>query len=511
MKKVFALLLVLVMTLSLVACGAPSDAPVDDQTETGPQTLRVLLEAEPESLDPKSTEFFSSYVHAPMTTAMFIPLLYKDAAGEIVPGLATAWDWIDDTHLRLTIRDDVYSAAGTKIVASDVLATFKGASGGQASSFFTAFDFDNFVVESETSIVLALNTPYPSLLEAFLSPVYCVYSETDYAALEDMADISSLCTGRYVFKEWLPAQHISAVKNENYFDAENAGYYDEIVFTFNSDASARALALQSGDVDIVSNIDVSQIATLESAGYTANLRDTEDTVTLYLNCSKSPFDNEKVRQAVCMLLNREAIRAVLYNGNGSVVDTVFSAATMYYQECDAVVDVDAAKTLLAEAGYADGLTFTISGLPNTSLAAEVIQANLGEAGITVEINTMDFGAYIGSRTSGNYDALVGVAGASDYLNVLKAYDGRLSVEEAFGGALYYGDDEAIALLDAAYGELELKARQAAVAQLCDYLTEKGVMIGLCSVSRCDPARGDLTGMAFCTAPFVDVSTMHPAG
>lgn len=508
MKKIASLLLAFLMVLSMVACGDPSATTTSTPPQSSTQTLRVLLESEPSSLDPSTTQLLSSYVYAPIVTAIFIPLLYEDSAGNILPGMASEWEWVDDLHLRLTIQDNIVSHGGTKITASDLQYSFMCGASGPNASYYTMFDFENFVIESETTIVLALNKPYPSLVEAFLSPVYSVYAEQDVLALTDTTDISTLCTGRYVFKEWLPAQSIRVEKNENYFDPDNSGYYDEIVYTFNSDASARALSLQSGDADVVSNIDVSQVSTLEEKGFSINLRDTENVCALFLNCSRPPFDNAKVRQAINLLVNREAIRAILYSGYGSIVNTVFSSATPYYQEYTSSVDVEQAKQLLAEAGYADGFTFKLSGLQNTSLAAEVIQANLKEANITVEIDNMDFGAYVGSRTSGDYDALVGITGGNDFSAGLRAYDGRVSVEEAFGGAQYQ-DETAYELIDAAQSELDLEARKVAVQAACDYLTEQGVMMGLCSVARCDPSVSSIEGMSFCTSAFVDVSTMHP--
>ena len=507
MKKILAILLTVTMLTVLLAAAGNIFAAEDSVSEE--KVLHVLLEAEPDTIDPSNFKTQASHVVGPFTTACFVPLVISEDNQTIEPYLLAEWEWIDETHLHATIRDDVVSRSGHVINTEDVLYTFKTATTSESVSFFDMFDVENFVIEDDTNMVFALLTPYPSLIEAFLNPVYSVFSKEDIDSLSDPNSIAAACTGRYYFDEWKPGQYITVLKNENYFDKDTEGYYDKIIFTFNNDASARVLALKSGDCDVTINVAVNQAAGLEADGFKTNLHDTADVMNVYLNCSRAPFDNELVRKAFNMLVNRAAVRAVLYDGYGSILAAPFSEATAYYQPYEAEVDVEGAKALLAEAGYPNGFGFTLSGLQNTQIAAEVIQANLAEAGINMDISMMDFGGYISTRVSGQYDALIGIGGGADFANVLQGYDGRLSIQEAFGGTQYYGDEKSYELIDTVYGELDLEKRQIAMKELCDYMVDKGVMVALCSVSEVDPCKGNLTGMRFQTAVFVDVSWMHP--
>jgi len=495
----------LAMVFSLA--GIVMAEPAGDEVKT----LRVVLEDEPDNINPATGQFVSSAVFSPITTAIFLPLILENPeGGEYLPCLLTEWEWVDSTHLKVAIRDDIVDAGGNKLTTSDVLYSFKCGFAGSNSAAFVMFDFDNFELIDDTHMVMALNQPYPSLMDAFLSPFYTVYTEASIAPLEEgNYDISNACIGRYVFSEWVPGQYIKVVKNDSYI-GDDPGYYDEIIYTFNTDAAARVYALQSGDADVVSKIPLSEVDSLESMGYTTNVRATADGLNLYLNCSRAPFDNELVRQAIQKLINREAIIAVNYAGHGTPMAAPFSPATPYYMPYDEPIDVEGAKALLEEAGYPNGFSFTLTGLQNTSLAAEVLQANLAEVGIQMEISNMEFGGYIQARIAGDYDALIGLAGGSDFANVFKQYDGRNTVQEAFGGVQYYDDETAYGLIDAVYNELELVPRQAAMKEACEYFVSKGIMTSICSVDQCDPCTSAVTGMLFETSVFVNVSKMHPA-
>ena len=504
MKKIIVLVLAMAMVFSMAAF---SFAGEDAGGET--KVLRVLLEAEPDSINPSDSQFVSSYVFAPLVTAIYLPLIQSDEEGNIVPGLMTEWEWVDDMHLKIAIRDDLVTYSGTKVTTNDVMYSFRCGAAGNNSSAFVMFDLDNSEIIDDTHMVLAFNQPYPSIMDALQSPFYSVFTQADIEPLEEgNFDISGSCMGRYVFKEWVHGQSITVVRNENYV-GDDPGYYDEIIYTFNTDPAARVLALQSGDCDVTCKIPLSEIDALESQGFVSNARATSDALTLYLNCSRAPFDNELVRQAIQKLINREAIIAVNYSGHGTPIAAPFSPATPYYLPYEDGVDVEGAKALLAEAGYANGFSFTLSGLQNTSLAAEVLQANLAEAGINMEIVNMEFGGYIQARRAGDYDALMGLAGAADFANVFKQYDGRNSVADAFGGVQYYNDEYSFELIDAVYAEFELAARQEAMKAACEYFVDKGVMTSICSIDQCDPQVSTIEGMTFNTSVFVNVSTMHP--
>ena len=509
MKKLVSIIAAcLVMAMTVTAFSGITFAAESNEASN----LRVLLAAEPESLDVGSGIFLATGTAGyPISSAMFMMLVYEDEPGNIQPGLVKEWEWIDGLHFRLKLRDDVYSAAGTNITANDLIYSWKRGAEGNSAASFVWFDFDNFVVEDDYTVVCAMTQSNPTMIENLAFCVYAVYSQADYEALEDVNAPAAVCTGRYKFKEWVPAQYIVLERNENYCDAAtDAGYYDTITYTFNTDGSARALALQSNDCDITQEIDITQALSLESAGYNINYRDSADSMVLFMNCTQPPFDNENVRKAVAMCLDRRAISAVLYQGLATPIETPYTKASPYYMEYTGEPDYEAAKALLTEAGYPDGFTFTFNEEKSTLLAAQVIQANLAQIGITMEINDMDFAAYVHDRSAGTYTVNMGLANGSNVATILGFYDGRIPVQQAFGGAQYYGDDECNAMIDAVYVEEDKDEQIKKMNDLCTYLIDKGVMVGLCSVPKCFPCRPELEGMRFTTTAYMNVSEVHPA-
>ena len=184
MKKLIALLLALVMVFALCACGgskteapkteepktdtsgsgtAKTDTPKTDAPATPPaeppaepQVLRVAFRGDPNSLCHVITAVASANTpaHQLMMDRLFE---YDYTTGSVTPMLATGWEPIDGTHYRVKLRDDVYSWNGDKFTASDVVYTVKSAIDSTLHGrYYGNFDIDNFVVEDDSTVIIAL-------------------------------------------------------------------------------------------------------------------------------------------------------------------------------------------------------------------------------------------------------------------------------------------------------------------------------------------------------------------
>ena len=110
-----------------------------------------------------------------VSTLMYDTLVSWDAENNCaVPNLATDWEWVDDTHFRLDLRDDVYFSDGDQLTAEDVVFSFQVAdyTGSGSSSYSRIFDLDNCVAEGDFTVVLALNSPYPIVADILAADVY---------------------------------------------------------------------------------------------------------------------------------------------------------------------------------------------------------------------------------------------------------------------------------------------------------------------------------------------------
>lgn len=432
LKKLTAVVLAGAMVLSLAACGGNSEKAEPTGTKEG-STVSVV----PPNTDPANTEKTDETLTIGLTSEP--STLYGAAAGkteneeqiigsalldslvsvdyathEVQPNLATEWEWVDDTHLKFTLRDDVTMTDGTPLVAEDVVYSC-----GLWVDYNATNDTGKFVVgataEDEHTVTIEFNAVAPDFLTMMSWTNFGIVTEDEVNAAGGIDGVQTnplIGCGPYKFKEWKNGQSITLERNEEYWNKDYAGYYKTIVFTFTSDAAAREMAVESGDADVAYEIPVSQAST-----YAAN--DSVNT-TIY------PFGQEthlwynmgekagatkdvKVREAIDKALDFDAIAQVGTAGFGDAAlsywDTGCDFYTANYTKEERAVDVEAAKALLEEAGYADGLELTALGLQDITPVLTVMQANLAEAGITLNIDTPDTAQFVEGAFGGGYDLI----------------------------------------------------------------------------------------------------------
>jgi peptide/nickel transport system substrate-binding protein len=164
-------------------------------------------------------------------------------------------------------------------------------------------------------------------------------------------------TGPFVFKEWVPGDHVTLTKNPDYWNAAAGGpYLDSITFKPIADATATLNALQSGDVDLAQTLAPTDI---ETAQGDPNLSYIDrgsacNTGVLGMNQKLKPFDNLKIRQAMAYAINRQAIVDAFFGASGVVLKNWTPPGTIFSNDLDIPnYDPDKAKALIAESGVTD--------------------------------------------------------------------------------------------------------------------------------------------------------------
>ena len=506
MKKLIALLLAMALACGLLAgCSGSKDpqpsndptpsattpAQTDEPTQpaeptASDETLKVALSNEPRALFP---QFATSNPSAVLMLCLYDTLVSYDEDNNPVPCLASSWEWIDDLHIRFTLNKDARFSDGSPVTAEDVLYTFQiGGTKNIATTYTRIFDVDNFVVEDDQNIVFALKMNYPTVMDIIGNYQYSILNKeaTEAAGeLEVAARSAKNGSGRYVFSSWKDGESITIERNEDYWnkDAEPC-YYKTIVFTYITDATARALAVESGDVDIADELGATQVAGLEgNSKLNVTVHNTSTNKNFYMNCSKGPLANEKVREAIFYLLDANACRAIVNANYGETSETSFSHFCVAYAAPEAgytrEVNVEKAKALLAEAGYPDGfdLNFMIVSSTANMLLAEVIQDCLSKGGIDMKIDGLELGAYLARQSAGDYEATVTSGDQWDYAKLLGMLDGRKKPSECNGGAQYYSE-ELIDLIDKATYEQDYEKCLGYYAEIQKYVRDHYVVIGV---------------------------------
>ena len=407
MRKPIAVATIAIAALALSACSADSGG----QSGSGSTaTLRLSAIAAVESFAPGA---FSTGPASAFLQPVYDSLLQNDDDGEPGPRIATEWSYDDtNTVLTLTLRDDVTFTDGTALDAEAVKKNLDsarqqtGEAGGQLR-FISSVD-----VVDATHLTITLSAADPSLLTNLAGTAGMLASP---AAL-DTPELATVPIGSGPY-EYDAAQSQAGTtyvydRNEDYWD--KAEYpYDSVTVTVYNDATSLINSLRSGQLDS-GIVDAKEISGLESAGLTTTSAPAYTTSGLFLfdraGTQVPALGDVRVRQAINYAFDRTAFAEQVFDGEGTATDQMFSADSAAYDPSleDAYpYDVDKAKALLAEAGYADGFDLP---MPDVSVVFPTQQAAVTEAltaiGIRPQYQPVNGATFISDLLSAKYPAAI---------------------------------------------------------------------------------------------------------
>jgi peptide/nickel transport system substrate-binding protein len=332
---------------------------------------------------------------------------WNDDETELVPDLATSWEVSEDgLTYTFKIRQGVKFHNGREMTAEDVkfsLDRLRNPDESVHAANYAAVDSVN-VIDPET-VEVKLNKPFGTLL-LFLTDRYSIVPEEAVAELET----NPVGTGPFMFDEYVLDQFVRLVKNPDYYE-EGLPYLDAVEFKILGDEASKESALRSKSVDMVWFRDPRQ------AEAVAN--DLPDLVSapgipsryidIRLNQCEAPFDDVNVRRAFSLAMNREAlINTVIPSQYGGSISGVLAPSSAFFYQGELPYyahDVEQAKQLLADAGYADGLTIDAYKVVAANQldvdAAQVLKQQWAEAGIDVTIQPMEVGQILQDWNTGN--------------------------------------------------------------------------------------------------------------
>lgn len=532
MKKFIAMTLIMLMVLTLfTACGNQTsdsdtisetsssdnlDTEETTSTSSADETLVVCIAEEPTTLIKTIAEIGSSALY--ISSCMVDPMLWYDTeTGEISSNVCTEYEWIDDLHFQLTIRDDIIAHDGTPITSEDVYYTLQIATDSGISDV-SMIDINECSIVDDYTVIIGLNTPYATFVDKLCNDGFLtIVSKSAVEAvggLDAAARNPKVFTGPYIFDEWVEGQYIRLVRNDNYWDKENAGYYKYIEFNFVSDAATRAMALQSGDVDVAIGLTNAQDSLVENdPNITAAYGTALNNKLIYFNNSIEPLNDVRVREALWKLVDVDALIAVCENGMATACETVLSPVSTMYDVPDDFtreVDVEGAKALLAEAGYSDGFSIELLVESADSTGAELVSAQLAEAGITVTISVVESVTIQTRIADGDYELAYTASYHSDPARVLNRFDSSLFYTTTGGGGFFYESDELDELVAAAKAALDDTERKEIYAELQAYVRDNYLVIGLYGGLTRHAVRSDITGFQYNLPGNLLIRFLHPS-
>ena len=421
-----ALLMVVLTTLTVALSGCSSDkagdsAKVETGAETGTDTvtstetaastettddlskLTVGIPQDIDGLDPHNSTGAGT---REVFYNIFEGLVKADSDGNLNPAVASEYTISEDSKVyTFTLRDGIKFHDGSDVTVEDIKYSLERNMGVDGSEplikAYGKIDSVNVLDDSHVEVVLKdADSDFLTQLTVAIIPAANEHPET-----------TPIGTGPYKYVSNSPQENFVVTRFDDY-GGEKA-YIKDVVFKIEANMDAIVLDLEGGSIDMMARVTPTQVAQLsdkfEVYEGTMNL-----VQALYLNNAVKPFDDVKVRQALCYAVNPQEIMDFVSEGAGTEVGSaMFPAFSKYYMpELNDTynTDVDKAKALLAEAGYPDGFEFTITVPSNYGQhvdTAQVISEELKAIGVTANIQEIEWNSWVSDVYSGReYEATV---------------------------------------------------------------------------------------------------------
>ena len=441
MKKKISLMLAAALTagLALTGCGGSKTSDTTDNT-AGAESEST---AETKGVDVDTTGYLIAALNADIQTAdvqktskdyevpfnIFDRLVDvevdADGNSKIVPSLAESWD-ISDDGLEYTfhLRQGVKFHNGNDFTAEDVAYTFHRmltVEGGVNTEFIDQIKGADELLAGETdtlegvevvddyTIKVTLKEPFAGFLASISSLGVSIYdSEATEAAGDQfgMDPAVTVGTGPFEFASWSFNNQLVLTRNEDYW--KGASGLPGVVIKIIPDTETQSMMFESGELDILDLDYAADSVDRFTETYPDQIVQGPRVGIVYftMNFNKEPFQDVRVRKAVQMSIDRQAILDALYGGRGQVEQGIFPHGLIGFNPDQEEIkyDPEAAKALLAEAGYADGFDMEIAADSSASdtmtMALEIVSDQLAEVGIRAEIKNYDESTWLETRKSG---------------------------------------------------------------------------------------------------------------
>ncbi len=512
MKKRSLALIAGLLALSLTACGGGESSSASsqaagqeqsaEQTEgaaasTGTathDTLTIALPVEPATLDPFEHSNQNGFI---CTTLITEPLIKKTDDGELIPWLATSWEYTDDLTLNIKIRNDVTFHDGSAMTAEDVRFTLcKLAESSFHKTLYGCIDVENTKAVDDTTVEVKLLFPYAPLLEALTLPRAGIVSEVIYNEMgpEEFAR-HPVGTGPMQFKEWVTGDRIEFTSYEGYWGEPLA--FNNFVARVIVEASSRTIELETGGVDVAFELapaDWDRIA--ENPETQLISGNTRGISYLCLNNSLDPIKgNLKLRQAMAYGLDMNSLVQAVWQGTADVATSFYAENILGHKvEGPLEYNPEKAKELLAEAGYPNGLEVTYMTYESAinQAFAEVLQNMWGQIGITVNLEFLDLATFTERNNAGEITMalMTNTAALDDPDAALIAWPSHRTI------SLRHGDSHIDELLEKGKATYDEEERVAIYQELQDYLWENLYTIPVAYPKGAYGAGADVANLPF---------------
>lgn len=469
MKKVKSILkklfVVGALALSLIGCKdetknaeSAQSGTVTEVKKTVTAPLVVAQGAEAKSLDPHGTNDQPS---SRIMVQIYDRLVEQDDNMNIQPSLAERVEQRTPTETVFYLRKGVKFHNGEELKASDVKFTFdRMKHSSMVKHIIGAIKEVN--VEDDYTVVIVTDAPFGPLLSHLSHTAASILNEKAVKEAGPNYAQSPVGTGAFIFDKWIIGESIVLKGNKDYF--KGAPELETVVFKPIPEDSSRFIGLETGEIDISYDLNPMDKGNLvNKKGLVLMEEPSLSTAYIGLNTKKELFSDKRVRQAIAYALDTKGIIDAVWKGAAKEADAPIGPLVFGYSPGKKYErNIAKAKELLKEAGYDDGISFTIwvNDNPIRRDIAVIAQDQLREAGINIKVEVLEWGAYLDKTAKGESEAFilgwVSVTGDADY----GLYP--LFHTNSFGGAgnrAFYSNPDVDNLLDAGRTEINPEKRK----------------------------------------------------
>ncbi|WP_448720201.1 ABC transporter substrate-binding protein [Microbacterium natoriense] len=361
-------------------------------------TLQVGLVLEPTNLDIRHTS--GAALEQILIDNIYEGLVSRTEDNEIEARLASDYEVSSDgLTYTFTLNDGITFHNGTALTSADVVASYEAVRTDATVQGNAEFaDVASITAPDAATVQIVLNKPNQNFLFSLTGPAGLVFQAGDTTDLKTAEN----GTGPFTLTRWSKGNAITFARNDSYW-GEKAGVA-EVEFQYIPDFTAGVNTALDGGVQVLTAVDPNLVSEFEGTDFTLTTGRTTDKATLAFNNAKAPLDDVRVREALRLAIDHEAL-----------VEAVGAGTTLYgpipeldpgYQDLSDVIsyDPEKAKALLKEAGQEDlELTLTIPSFYGTTVP-KVLISDFAKVGVTLEVESVEFPAWLEDvYTNHDYD------------------------------------------------------------------------------------------------------------
>ncbi|MGL5207902.1 ABC transporter substrate-binding protein [Cetobacterium sp.] len=468
MKKLF----IVFFTLGLVIFGGCREKESKEK-----EKLVFAQLSDPKTLDPQnSTDNYSQVAITQIYDRLFE---IDEKNGTPVPSLVESYKKINDNVLEIVLKKGVKFTNGDNLTAEDVKFTLERAKENPKVTHLYKMIKDIKVLNNNTLEIIT-EEPFAPLLNHLSHKSSSIINKKEVLKNSENYFNNPTATGPYKVQNWALGDSITLISNENYY--KGSPKIKTVIIKAVPEENSRVIGLETGEIDMSLDIPAISWEELEKSGK-AKVYSAPSTTTGYvgLNTKSPTLSNKLLRQIIAMAIDKESIVDTIYLGKTKVANQFLAPPVFGYNK-DALpqeYNVEKAQQLLEENGLV-GTKLKISvSSPERVQVATIIQDQLKKIGIDLEIELLEWGAFLSQTGSGNTDMFIMGWGPSTYDGDYGYYPNiHTSQMGSNGNRAFYSNPKIDSLLELARKENDIEKRKGYYKEIQEVLNEDVPLIPL---------------------------------